>query len=437
MSVGRAMFTRFLGDPGTPPSPDAHGVHWGDDFASWSSLLEQGRQRAALVEPQSTYVVDLSTGVEAFASLFAVGLVPETLLLVARIDALDVDAHEIAPGLYRLEHDFDIPLTRPLWGVATSGTTGAAKFAVGYADTLELVALHYDRVIYQPLFASSRVDVVATCLPLHFSAVVFMAVLPSLFLCRDLVIYPVHDWGGVHERAQHANVFVLSVPAIAAVAAAATPGGDFSRVAMLLGAGYISPRRARAIRDGFPGVRLANIYGTAETGAISVDDDPGAGTHVGRPIPGKAVWLRDPDERSVGAVAAAGPDCCSYYWRPGEGLERTAEFVANTDFGHFDADGRLYLDGRVDGGAKLFGVLIYPRDIERHLMGLDGVADARVSIAQHPSGREQLLARVVGDVDERDVRAHCASLPESQRPGRIECLSEEAAIDVYSARGKL
>jgi acyl-coenzyme A synthetase/AMP-(fatty) acid ligase len=328
-------------------------------------------------------------------------------------------------------------LTRPLWGVETSGTTGRAKFAVGYADALELVALHYDRAIYQPLFPTGRVDVMATCLPLYFSAAFFMVVLPSLMLCRDLLIFPAHDWRGLQERALDENLFVLSVPAVAAVAAAATPAVDFSRVALFLGAGYISAPRARTIRDGFQGVRLANIYGTAETGAISVDTDPGAGAHVGRPISGKAVWLRNADDRGIGVIATAGPDCCFSYWRPGEPIERTVDLVTGTDFGHFDANGRLYLDGRVDGGEKLFGVTIYPRQIERHLLGLDGVTDVRVSVSRHASGRDQLLARVVGDVDESDVRAHCASLPASQRPARVECLSEHAAVGVYSVHGKL
>jgi acyl-CoA synthetase (AMP-forming)/AMP-acid ligase II len=111
--------------------------------------------------------------------------------------------------------------------------------------------------------------------------------------------------------------------------------------------------------------------------------------------------------------------------------------VSSTDYGRFDQDGHLCLEGRVDGGEKLMGVLVYPRAVERHLLALDGVSDVRVLVRRTPSGLEHLVARVVGRVDEAAVREHCASLPEIERPSRVECVAERDAAAAYSANGKL
>jgi acyl-coenzyme A synthetase/AMP-(fatty) acid ligase len=310
---------------------------------------------------------------------------------------------------------------------------------VGYADTLELVALHYDAAVFSSTFEGvARVETLATCLPLQFSAAFFMAILPAVFLQRDLLVFPPHDWRQLCAVAQREHVICQSVPSVTAAGSLGAPEPiDMSRAGLLLGAGYITHERVRTIRDRFRDVVLANIYGTAETGAISLDRQPGHSTHIGRPIPGKPVWLRETNAEGIGVIATTGADCRSFYWQPGGALQHVGGVVASTDYGHFDDAGHLYLDGRVDAGEKLHGITIYPRIIERHILQLEGVVDARVLIAHEPSGREQLTARVVGRVSEGDVRDHCSVLEEIQRPTGVECLSERAAESVYTAHGKL
>jgi acyl-coenzyme A synthetase/AMP-(fatty) acid ligase len=149
------------------------------------------------------------------------------------------------------------------------------------------------------------------------------------------------------------------------------------------------------------------------------------------------VWLRDIDERGVGTLAAAGPDCARYLWRPGTEPVPNAGYVTGTDYARFDAEGRLCLEGRVDGGEKLKGVLDYPRSVERHLLALDGVSDARVLVRRGPSGLEHLVAKVIGRVDEASVRRHCEALAEIERPSRVECVPEHDAATAYSPNGKL
>lgn len=436
--MGRPAFTRFL----TPPRPARAGappgVRWGADFASWDDLLRRGEQRAALVRPGHAYLVHPGAGLEALASLFAVATVPDTTLLWAVPESLGVESHRLGPGLSEVEPPVAGSVDRPLWGVCTSGSSGVPKVAIGHADLWELVALHYETVLYGAAYAGDPDTAVATCLPPQFSATFFMTVLPSLFLRRDLVIYPAHDWSGVQELAARRPTVVLAVPALAAAAClAGAATSDMSRATMFLGGGHVSAERVRLIGERFVGVRLVNLYGTAETGAISVDHEPGHNAHVGRPIAGKAVWLRDVDERGVGTLAAAGPDCARYLWRPGGPPVANPGYVTGTDYARFDDDGRLCLQGRVDGGEKLAGVLVYPRTVERHLLALDGVSDARVLVRRTAAGLEHLVAKVVGRVDEAAVRQHCQSLAEIERPSRVECVAERDAAAAYSANGKL
>jgi acyl-coenzyme A synthetase/AMP-(fatty) acid ligase len=436
--MGRPAFLRFLsGGPGALRSEP--GVHWGEEFASWSELYARGRERAALVRPQGAYVVDPTAGLEGLASFFAAASVPDTFTVWAKAATLGVDHRQLAPGLHEMANPFDGPLERPLWGVCTSGTSGAGvKVVVAPADLLELVAVHYDRAIYQPTFAEGSPPVLATCLPLQFSAAVGMVMLQSLYLRRDLVVFPPHDWRRVTELAQRTNMAVLAVPALAAAAAlGATERSEMSRAAFFLGAGHLGRHRIERIRSRFGDVSLVNLYGTAETGAISVDREPVGDAHVGRPLPGKAVWLHEPNEHGIGAVAAAGPDCVRFIWKPGQDIRMTGEFVTGTDNGHFDKDGHLYLDGRVDGGEKLAGITVYPREIERHLLRLSGVADAQVRVVRDPNGLERLAATVIGSVTEPLVREHCADLPGNEQPHQIACIPEEVALGRYSAHGKL
>jgi acyl-CoA synthetase (AMP-forming)/AMP-acid ligase II len=167
---------------------------------------------------------------------------------------------------------------------------------------------------------------------------------------------------------------------------------------------------------------------------MTLDRSPGASHHVGRPLPGKPIWIIDADGTGVGKVATTGPDCRERYWGRPERLRGDDGIVASTDYGHFDDDGNLYLDGRLDGGEKLHGLTIYPRQIERHILLLPGVEDVKVRL-DGKAGVERLAARVVGSATPDAVREHCRALAEASRPAVIECLAD--APESYSARGKL
>ncbi|WP_084467420.1 AMP-binding protein [Actinokineospora inagensis] len=420
--MGRALFDGFL-------SEGSGGIHVGGGFTPWSELV---RGLDADVRPGNAYLVDPTSPVEALTAFFTVAKVPDTVLLWAAPKVFTGETRQLGPALHAVP--WEGAVDRPLWGIMTSGSSGAPKLPIGHADTLEAVALHYDAAVFRPIFDGATL---ATCLPLQFSAAFFMAVLPALFFRRDLVVFPAHDWRPVVEAARRGYVVCQAVPAVTAAGSLSIgEQADMSRAAVIMGAGYVTQQRVDTIRSRFRDVTLANIYGTAETGAISLDRDPGAHRHVGKPLPGKPVWLTDTDAGGIGRVATTGPDCMRYRWTPGTPPEPVGDIVTGTDYGHFDPNGNLYLDGRVDGGEKLHGVTIYPRRIERHLLDLPGVVDVRVLVRHTPDGPDHLVARVIGDTTPAQVREHCTTLPTVERPTRIECLTESDPT-AYTAHGKL
>lgn len=434
--MGRPIFNRWLTSPHVSTGREP-GVTWNGEFASWDALAARGRDQAEAVRPGSGYVIDPSAGLTAFAAFFAVATVPDTFLLWGTPSGLSNPLRPIAPALAEYPVPLTEPLTRPLWGTVTSGSSGTPKIPVGYGDLLELTALFYETALYRPMFPDTgEMPTLATCLPLAYAASFMMLVLPALLLRRDLVVFPPHDWRALHAIAQREPVACLTVPPLMAAASLSTPDPiDMSNAALIMASGYLAEERIRTTRERFRDIRLANCYGASETGVVTLDRDPGHNQHVGRPLPGKPVWLEDPDEKGIGAIATAGVDCRDFYLGSDRPLRRPDGAVAVTDYGHFDADGNLCLDGRLDGGEKLHGITIYPRTIERHILRLDGVADVRVVVEHRAGGLDSLVARVVGSATEGALREHCSALDPIERPARFECLPEGAAA--YRANGKL
>ncbi|GAA3222711.1 hypothetical protein GCM10020256_30330 [Streptomyces thermocoprophilus] len=120
--MGRPAFQRFLTSRHIPAGRAAAvtGVRWGGDFAAWDDLLAAGRDTAPQIRPGGAYAVDPAAGPSALAALFAVAVVPETVLLWASPAGLGITGRRIAPALHELPEGA-VPFgaeQRPLWGCA-------------------------------------------------------------------------------------------------------------------------------------------------------------------------------------------------------------------------------------------------------------------------------------------------------------------------------
>lgn len=433
--MGRSSFQRRL-DETRGSAGRERGVHLGGQFASWDQLSKRAGELRPLLREGGQYLVDPSAGLQAFAALIAVMMTPRSTLIWALRDAVPCAFSPVATGLFHCDDPPPVDHERPMYATLTSGSSGEAKIPVAFADVLELVALQYDTAMYQSAFEGSPdVNVYATCLPLEYAAVFMMMVVPALFLGRDLVVFDNHRWDVLLDAARRERVVCLIVPALVAAASAALAEPvSAANLAFIFTAGHLSRARRDVLAEKFRGATLLASYGASETGVMTLDREPGEATHVGSPLWGKAVWIAEPDESGVGKISTTGPDCRESYWGKNQPLRDAAGVVASTDYGHFDPQGHLVLDGRIDGAQKFHGRLIYPKRIERHILLLPGVEDVRIRLLLD-GNFDRIEALVVGSCNVDTVREHCAELPELYRPGRIECVLDGAKL--YNARGKL
>lgn len=152
------------------------------------------------------------------------------------------------------------------------------------------------------------------------------------------------------------------------------------------------------------GAPLIEGYGMTEAGRITCNPLPPGQRKPGSV--GRAVALDvrvvnqegfDLPVGQLGEVVVRGPSVTSGYL---DDLEaNTAAFRGGWfhtgDLGHFDADGYLFLSGRIKELVNRGGKKIAPREIEAALLGLPSVREAAAFGVPHASLGEDLMAAVV------------------------------------------
>jgi acyl-CoA synthetase (AMP-forming)/AMP-acid ligase II len=105
------------------------------------------------------------------------------------------------------------------------------------------------------------------------------------------------------------------------------------------------------------------------------------------------------------------------------------------DYGRFLQDGRLVLAGRVSSFINVAGRKVQPGEVERVLMDMDGITDARVLAAIDVSRGEQITAVVAGEPDLTlaAVRRHCAGRLPAYKIPRIVVFVDRLPL---TSRGK-
>lgn len=178
-------------------------------------------------------------------------------------------------------------------------------------------------------------------------------------------------------------------------------------------------------RRAFPNARVRNTYGCAEAGRIThIDigpDDalpPAGPIPAGQPDPTGVLGLFGPDNRPVltgetGRIAVRRRIPFLGYWKD---PERTAAvgltdsegltWILSGDFGHVNADGVLFVEGRVDDILKIRGRFVNPTAVDAILLTDPRVRSA-VTIAIPPDAPDRLRSFVVredSEVSAADLR---------------------------------
>jgi fatty-acyl-CoA synthase len=141
---------------------------------------------------------------------------------------------------------------------------------------------------------------------------------------------------------------------------------------------------ANRVMDAF-GDALYNLYGSTEVAWATVagpaDLRAAPGT-AGRPPRGTVVAILGERGEPVPVGASGrifvGSEMLFEGYTGGGDKDRYGELMATGDVGHFDADGRLFVDGRDDDMIVSGGENVFPAEVEDLLAGLAGIREVAV-----------------------------------------------------------
>ncbi|RIK89576.1 MAG: AMP-dependent synthetase, partial [Proteobacteria bacterium] len=294
----------------------------------------------------------------------------------------------------------------------TSGTTGAPKAAVlrhRHLVSYVLAAVEFGAA------AADEAALVAVP-PYHVAGIA--AVLSSVYAGRRIVQLPHFDaraWLDVAARERVTHAFVVPTMLARIVEALEQRPAPLPSLRALAYGGGRMPRpvieRALAL---WPQVDFTNAYGLTETSStvalLGPDDHRAAHASgdetlrrrlasAGRALPGVEIEVRDPDGKPV-AAGVSGEVWVRGEQVAGEYLERASAlspdgWLPTRDAGHLDADGYLFLEGRLDDVIVRGGENLAPGEIEDALRAHPAVADCAVVGVPDAQWGEAVAAAIV------------------------------------------
>jgi long-chain acyl-CoA synthetase len=189
--------------------------------------------------------------------------------------------------------------------------------------------------------------------------------------------------------------------------------------------------------------KIHSFYGASETGGITFDEtdempDP---LHVGRPLKGVTVeLLPEPGVAVGGRVFVRGPGMASGYANVGNDGHNDAfqnGGFRTADVGYFNDSSQLVLTGRLSSLVNVAGRKVDPAEVERVLLNLPQVTDARVLGVDAPPRGQELVAFVVRSDDALTpltLRQRCADTLSPYKIPRRFIFLQAWPVD---ARGKV
>ncbi|MGZ5348296.1 MAG: AMP-binding protein [Solirubrobacterales bacterium] len=371
-------------------------------------------QLAEVMERESTTALIYD---EEFAELLNAESHDEVRRVVAwsdRGEVGDPTAEELIEANDRA--DLSAPPQSARYVILTSGTTGTPKGAQrGSPESLTPVAAFLSKiprsaretaVVSAPLFHSWGFSHFVLGLPLAATMVLRRRFDPEDALravaehrARTLAVVPVMMQRILELPEEVRDRYDLSSLGVTAASGSALPG-------------------ELAIRwmDTF-GDNLYNLYGSTEVAWATIatpEDMRAAPGTAGRPPRGTVVRIVDEEgsEQEPGTTGRifVGNEMAFEGYTGGDDKERLDELLSTGDVGHFDSDGRLFIDGRDDEMIVSGGENVFPREVEDLLADHEAVAEvAAIGVGDEKFG-QRLKAFVVTqdgkDVSEDELKSH-------------------------------
>ncbi|HEX6355794.1 non-ribosomal peptide synthase/polyketide synthase [Actinophytocola sp.] len=440
-------------------TPNATAVVFSDDWLSYAELNGRANRLARClvaggVRPGSVVAVWLDRGVDMVVSVLAALKAGAGYTLIdpelpdERIAGVlsDVDPAVVVTERYLAEHAAAIAaasgknLGRPVdpGSVAcvmfTSGSTGRPKGVVTPHRALVGTYLAQSYVDFGPD------EVFLQCSPVSWDGFA-LELFGALLHGATCVVQPGQrpDPDTVTKLAVEHGVTMLQLSATLFNFLLDERPEVFSSLRWALTGGEpASPTHvARALRQ-FPGLRVGNGYGPAESMGfttyhpVGLSELDGPTVPIGRPITNKRAYVLDGALNPVppgvvGEIYVAGVGLAHGYLAqsastaqrfvadpfggPGERMYRTG------DLGYWRAGGVLEFAGRVDDQVKIRGFRVEPAEVEAAIATHPAVVQTAVIAREDQFGGKQLVAYVVGPDDLGEVRVYAATrLPRHMVP---------------------
>ncbi len=298
--------------------------------------------------------------------------------------------------------------------VYTSGTSGTPKGAIHTVEAMSANARA--AIVSQGLGPHSRTLGV---LPMFHVGGLCIQVLPTLAAGGRVRLHPRFDAGAwLRDVQAWRPTTSLLVPATmrAIIEHPDWARTDLSSLAFVsAGSSVVPPVLIEAFHA--RGVPVAQVYGSTETGPVSIVLPPAeAQAHlgkVGHPAPGVRIRLvgtegAEVTDGQVGEIVVAGDNVMRGYHREPEHPSFRGGWFRSGDLGRRDAQGRYEVVGRLKDMIISGGENIYPAEIENLVAALPGLQEfAVVGLPDAQWGEVVVLAvvREAGStLDEAQVR---------------------------------
>jgi long-chain acyl-CoA synthetase len=311
----------------------------------------------------------------------------------------------------------------------TSGTTSASKGVVLSHESI------YDRIeAANEVLHIGPGDRVLWLLSMSYHFTV--SIVSYLSFGAAIVLVPVHIGQAIVDAGrQHGGTLIYGSPAHYAFLAGAEQPDRLPDLRLALStATALDIRTAEKFRERF-GVPVAQALGIIEVGlpCINLDfaaDRPGA---VGRVLPAYRLRMEDvglgQEQREILFSGKGFLDAYYDPWRTRVEIMPDGWFRTG-DVGELDADGCLFIRGRVKDVISVLGMKFFPQEVEAVLMSHPRIASASVFARPDALLGEVAHARVVvragseGCCSESELLAYCRKrLAGFEVPQRIEFVS--------------
>jgi acyl-CoA synthetase (AMP-forming)/AMP-acid ligase II len=303
--------------------------------------------------------------------------------------------------------------------ILTSGTTGTPKGAQrGQPEGLSSLAALFSKI---PRRTEETVMIAA---PL-FHSWGFLHFILSLPTAATMVLRPKFDpeetlQATAEHRARVLAVVPVMMQRILALPEEVKRRYDLSSLEVTAASGSALPGElATQWMDEF-GDNLYNLYGSTEVSWASIatpEDMRAAPGTAGRPPRGTVIRIVDEDDNDVepgdtGRIFVGNQLAFEGYTGGGD-KEHLGDLLSSGDVGHFDEDGRLFVDGRDDEMIVSGGENVFPREVEDLLADHEAVAEAAAIGVDDEKFGQRLRAFVVkegnAEVSEDDLKSHVKS----------------------------